>query len=163
MLRFMKCVAEAIAANGVQGLLEMVPGGKYVFDIGADALRRYRDMNARQRLEDDVKQLIEAKADVAIAAARQAVEEAAPQLPPRQKELVTQYLAGLPEAARQSMKRKDDPSGRSLPFGYTIHTSDDVVKMLPQHPPRFVVGDTVPGLTSWRLLERLGGSWGTGS
>jgi hypothetical protein len=29
----------------------------------------------------------------------------------------------MPEAARQSMKRKDDPSGRSLPFGYTIHNA----------------------------------------
>jgi formylglycine-generating enzyme required for sulfatase activity len=158
MLGFMKCVAEAIAANGVQGLLDLVPGGNYVYAVGADALRRYREKNAQKRLEDDIKQMIEAKADAALAFARQAVDQAVPQLPQRDKERVVQYLAALPEAARQSMKRKDDPTGRSLPFGYTIHTAEDVVKVLPQYPPRFTPGEWVPGREeNWRLVDRLGG------
>jgi serine/threonine protein kinase len=157
MLGFMKCVVEAVASKGVAGLLGLVPGGQYVFDLGADSLKRYREKNAKKKLEDEVKELISAKADVALAVAKQAVNEAAPQLSPREKELVTQYVASLPEAARQSMKRKDDPSGRSLPFGYTIRTAEDVAKVLPQYPPRFVAGDMVPGLSSWRLVERLGG------
>jgi serine/threonine protein kinase len=157
MLGFMKCVVEAVTAKGVAGLLGLVPGGQYAYDLGGDALKRYRDKNAKKKLEDEVKELIAAKADVALAAAKQAVEEVAPHLSLREKELVTQYVASIPEAARQSMKRKDDPSGQSLPFGYTIHTAEDVAKVLPQYPPRFVSGDVVPGLSSWRLVERLGG------
>src|SRR4051794_37169717 len=100
MLGFMKCVAEAVVANGFRGLCALVPGGAYLYEVGADALRRHREKKARQKLEDEVKELVEAKADAAIAAAKQAVEEAAPALPPREKALLTQYLASIPGAAR---------------------------------------------------------------
>jgi eukaryotic-like serine/threonine-protein kinase len=158
MLGFMKCVAEAIAANGIQGLLEMVPGGKYVYAVGTDALKRHREKKAQKKLEEDLKEMIEAKANAVFAVAKQAVEEAAPQLQQREKELITQYLTALPEAARQSMKRKEDPSGRSLPFGYKISNPEDVAKVLPQTPPRFTVGEWVPGREeNWRLERRIGG------
>ena len=158
MFEFMKCVAEGIAANGVKGLLEFVPGGKYVHDIGAYAIKRYRDKKAQKKLEDAVKESIEAKADAALAAAVWAVQEGAPLLQGREKELAVQYIAAIPEAARQSLKRKDDPTGSSLPFGYTIHEPGDVVKLLPQHPPRFVPGEWVPGREdNWRLHRKLGG------
>jgi serine/threonine protein kinase len=158
MLGFMKCVVEAVAANGVQGLLEMVPGGKYIYKVGEDAIKRYREKKARKKLEDEVKELIVARADVALAVAKQAVEEAALQLSPREKELVIQYVSAIPEAARQSLKRKDDPTGTSLPFGFTVHEPADVVKLLPPFPPRFVPGEWVPGREdNWRLERRLGG------
>jgi eukaryotic-like serine/threonine-protein kinase len=158
MIEFMKCVVEGIAANGVKGLLELVPGGKYVYDVGAYAIKRHREKKAQKKLEDEVKEMIGARADDAFAQAKQAVEEAAPNLSPREKELVTQYVAAIPEAARQSLKRKEDPTGSSLPFGYTIHEPDDVVKLLPPHAPQFVPGEFLPGREeNWRLERRLGG------
>ncbi len=158
MLGFMKCVVEGVAAVGVKGLLEFVPGGKYLHDVGAHALKRHREKKAQKKIEDEMKEVIAAKADVALAMAKQVVEEAALPITAREKELLIQFVAAIPEAARQSMKRKDDPTGTSLPFGYTIHESDDVVKLLPQHPPRFVPGEWVPGREdNWRLVRKLGG------
>lgn len=157
MLGLMKCVGQAIASNGIKGLLGMVPGGLYLYDVGADALKRHKEKKSQKKLEDEIKQLIEARADAAFAAAKQAVEEVAQQFPSREKELLTQYLSAMPEAARQSMKRQEDPTGTSLPLGYTIHTGEDVAKLLPKHPPQFVAGELLPGLSSWRLDRRLGG------
>lgn len=158
MLAFMKCIAEGIAAVGAKGLMEIVPGGKYLHEVGAHALKRHREKKAQKKIEDEMKEVIGAKADVALAAAKQVVDEVLPQLQAREKELVKQYLASIPEAARQSLKRKDDPTGSSLPFGYTIHEPDDIVKLLPQHPPRFVPGEWVPGREdNWRLVRKLGG------
>jgi formylglycine-generating enzyme required for sulfatase activity/serine/threonine protein kinase len=159
MFEFMKCVVEGIAAAGVGGLLaEFVPGGQYIQEVGAYAIEQYRKRKAEKRLEDAVKELIAAKAGEAITAARRAVEEAAPRLPRREKELVLQFVSGMPAAARNSMKRADDPTGTTAPAGFRIDGPEDVVKLLPAHPPRFVPGEWVPGRAhNWRLVRRLGG------
>jgi len=158
MFGFMKCVAEAVVSKGIKGLLEFVPGGAYLHDIGADAFKRHREMKAEKKLEDDMKEMIAAKADVAIAVARQAVDEVAPHLPTREKQLLTQYVAAMPDAARQSQKRKDDPTGCTMPAGFTFLGGEDIAKVLPQSPPRFVTGQWVPGREeNWRLVEKLGG------
>jgi hypothetical protein len=158
MIDFMKCVVEAVAANGIQGLMELVPGGPYAYKVGADAVRRYRERAAQNQLEDDVKEMIAAGADVALAAAQRAVEEAAPRLAPRERQLILQYVAAMPESARQSLKRPADPTGATAPPGFSIRQPQDVVKLLPQYPPRFVPGDWVPGRKdNWRLVRRIGG------
>ncbi len=56
MFEFMKCVAEGIAANGVKGLLEFVPGGKYV---KPRAVKFCTDPNARTKLVTHEKHVIE--------------------------------------------------------------------------------------------------------
>ncbi|OWK38681.1 protein kinase domain-containing protein [Fimbriiglobus ruber] len=156
----MKCVVEAVVHQGIGGLFEFVPGGNYLYAIGADAYKRYQDKKAAKKLEDEVKEAIVAKADAAIRAAQQAVEasDAARRLPPREKELLTQWVAGIPDAARASLMRKDDPTGTTLPDGYAIRSPEDVVKLLPQTPPRFAAGEWVPGrVDNWRLVRKLGG------
>ena len=166
MFEFMKCIAEGIAAKGIGGLLEEVPYGNYVHGVGAYALKRWREKHAQHNLEEAVKESIGKKADEAIAEARKAVEEGAPQLTGREKELAVQLIAGMPEAVRQSLKRKDDPKGESLPYGYTIYedgTSEEeavakVVELLPPHPPRFVPDEWVPGrVGNWKLVQKIGG------
>ena len=39
MFVFFRCVAEAIVAKGVRGLLEMVPGGGFIYDVADDITR----------------------------------------------------------------------------------------------------------------------------
>jgi serine/threonine protein kinase len=156
MFTFFRCMLEAVLTNGVQGLLEMVPGGKYVYDIGADAFKRYSEKKNRQKIEDGVKEMIAASKQEVKAAVQELVEEVVPRLSKREKELVTQYLTALPESARQSMIRKEDPTGQTLPVGYAIHSAADFVKLLPQYPPRFAAGEDVQGLPDWALDQQLG-------
>ena len=160
MMAFMQCVAEAVACHGVRGLCELAPGGGYLHDVAADALRRHREKRRGRRLEEELKLLVAAKGDEALAAAEQAVRSVASGLSAREQLLLAQYLAGIPEAARRTLRRADDPTGTSLPAGLSLATADQVAGVLPQSPPRFVAGDPVPGLSSWRLIERLGGGGG---
>ena len=158
VFELMKCVVEGIVAKGAGGLLAEVPGGKFAQHVGEYALKRWREKHAQKKLEDAVKESIGKKADEAIAEARKAVEEAAPQLTGRNKERAVQYVAAIPEAARRTLKSKADPTGTSLPFGYTINEPDDVAKILPPQLPRFIPGEWVPGRQdNWRLERRIGG------
>jgi len=56
MFEFMKCVAEGIVAKGAGGLLMEVPGGKFAHDVGAYALKRWREKHAQKKLEAAVKE-----------------------------------------------------------------------------------------------------------
>ena len=53
MLGFLKCVAEAAVENGLKGLLALVPGGPYIYDVSNAALKKYRERkkDAEQRAE----------------------------------------------------------------------------------------------------------------
>ena len=71
------------------------------------------------------------------------------------------YLSAIPEATRQSLKSKADPTGRTAPAGFALKDADDVVKLLPLRAPRFRPGDALPGKPGW-TLERLLGLGGFG-
>ena len=157
MIVFMKCIVEAVVAKGSKGLFELVPGGSYIHDIASDAFKRRREKVAAKRLEDELKELLDAKAELLLGEARKAIQETAPRLQPREAALLAQYLVAVQESARQSMRRKEDPSGRSIPAGYVIRSAADVARLLPNNSPRFLPGDFVPNLTSWRLTKKLGG------
>jgi hypothetical protein len=71
---------DTVAARRSKELHRPVPGReylKYLYEIGADALKRRKDRHEKKKLEDEVKEMIAAKAD----AAKQAVAEAAPVCP----------------------------------------------------------------------------------
>ncbi len=71
------------------------------------------------------------------------------------------FVSGIPDAVRQSLKRPDDPTGRSVPHGFALRSADDVLKLLPVRPPRFRPGDVLPGKSGW-VLEQLLGMGGFG-
>ncbi|MBY0227795.1 MAG: serine/threonine protein kinase, partial [Gemmataceae bacterium] len=55
--------------------------------------------------------------------------------------------------ARQSLRRPQDPTGKTVPAGL------DPVRLaalLPQRPPRFKPGEAVPRAPQWRFVELLG-------
>jgi len=67
-----------------------------------------------------------------------------------------QIMASIPEATRQSLKRKDDPTGRTVPLNFNIATAEDVVKLLPPRSPRFRAGQELPHRKGWQLEKLLG-------
>lgn len=40
---FFQYVAEAVAEQGIKGLVEDVPGGKYAYGVGERVVKKYRD------------------------------------------------------------------------------------------------------------------------
>jgi len=165
MLGFLKCVAEAAVENGLQGLLALVPGGPYAYAVGGAALKKYRERKKDAEQRAEIQQLAEATFEQArveaVEAVRQVLAEKNLTPPPEAVVALELWLASVPEATRVSLKRKDDPSGRSLPDGFVLRDADDVVKLLPPRPPKFTPGAALPGKPGW-VLDRLLGVGGFG-
>ena len=57
---------------------------------------------------------------------------------------------------RQSLKRAEDPSGKTVPTDFVLNAPEDFAKMLPLRVPHFRPGGDLPGRPGWRLEELLG-------
>ena len=56
MLALMQCVGEAVMSKGVRGLVGMVPGGAFLYDVAADAMKRMKDRKQARQLREEVLQ-----------------------------------------------------------------------------------------------------------
>jgi hypothetical protein len=54
MLTFLRCVGEAVVAQGMRGLMGLVPFGEQIYDVAANAIERYRELRREQRLAADL-------------------------------------------------------------------------------------------------------------
>ena len=156
MLVMMKCVAEAVVAKGVKGLAEIVPGGQYLFDVANEALKRMRDRKRATELRAEVLAAAQATNEEAKQIAAQVAREVAAGAPPEDRLALEMYLTQIPGVVRQSLKRADDPSGRSVPDGFALNDAADLLKRLPSRPAKFRPGDPLPGKPGWQLVELLG-------
>ena len=154
MFVFLKCVAEAAAEKGLRGLAGMVPGGPYAIDVARGALERYRARRNAAEMRADIQQLAQASFEVARKAGAEAAKDA--DATPEDRLSLELFLTQIPGAARQSLKRSDDPLGLTVPAAFALNTPDDVLKLLPPRPPKFRPGDPLPGKPGWELVEPLG-------
>ncbi len=156
---FFKCVAEAIVENGLKGLAEMVPGGKFAYDVAEGVWKKYKEQKKEDEQREELAKLAqatleEAKAE-AVKVAREAVSGAEDIID------LELYLTAIPDSVRQSLKRPEDPTGKTVPAAFTLKSADDVLKLLPPRPPRFRPGLALPGKPGW-VLDRLLGTGGFG-
>jgi serine/threonine protein kinase/WD40 repeat protein len=156
MYVLMNCVAEAVMARGVRGLVELVPGGAFLYDVGADALRRMKDRKNAAQLRDEVMKAAGASFEEARQVAQRVAKEVAGAAPIEDRIALEMYLTQIPGAVRQSLKRADDPSGKTVPADFALNEPADLLKRLPAHMPRFRTGDLLPGKPNWQLVELLG-------
>ena len=153
------CVAKAIQNKGIRGLCEFVPGGQYILDVMSDALRLLRE---RKRDADSAKNFAK------IAAA--SIEDAK-KLPRKQPAMLSRrqipttsrigsrsnYISHrFPARCGQSLKRADDPTGKTVPPDFAVNMPEDLPELLPQRVPHFRPGGDLPGRPGWRLDELLG-------
>jgi serine/threonine protein kinase len=130
--------------------------GGVIYDVAEDACQRLREAHQ----EEQLRALVEAAAlaspaEVKAAAEAVAAEVAADQPAPVREGLAV-YLAGVPAAIRQSLRRPADPAGRSVPITFSLKRAEDLLQFLPRRLPRFAPGDRPPGLGDWELVELLG-------
>lgn len=143
MIAFFRCVAEAVVEKGVRGLAGMVPGGGFAYDEAGAAWTKYRDRTHADAIRAELQQLTRTGYEEARREAAAAAREVVGGDPPVELEL---YLAQIPAAVQQSLKRADDPTGTTVPAAFTLSSPDDVLCLLPPRPPRFRPGDPLPGV-----------------
>lgn len=159
MRLFLRCVAESIAEVGFKGLAEMIPGGNYAYSVAEKTLEKWRKKKKDKQQHDEFLALANAKIDEVRNQVAEIVSEVVAQnpqaTPPTANEIIDLklFLEGVPASVRQSLRRVEDPSGTTIPANFDLKEPDDVVKVLPQRPPRFRPNDAVPGKSGW-VLER---------
>jgi hypothetical protein len=84
--------------------------------------------------------------------ARQVAREAKPD----EQVALQLYLTQIPGAVRASLKRADDPSGKTVPPDFALNSPEDLAKVLPPRAPHFRPGADLPGRPGWHLDELLG-------
>ena len=144
MMMFLRCVGEAIVAQGMRGLMGLVPFGEQVFDVAANAIERYRHARLEQQLPADVQQAVQADAPRVAHDAKQIAREVAAGRPEAEIIQLEAYLAQIPGVARQSLRRPQDPTGKTVPGTLNLSDPLQLVNLLPRRAPRFKIGDAMP-------------------
>ncbi|HUR52645.1 MAG TPA: hypothetical protein VMZ71_00810, partial [Gemmataceae bacterium] len=138
---FFRAVAEGVVAQGIRGLAQEVPGGKYFVQLAEFALARYKQLRQQGQLRDDVREMVADEFAKHQQNAKAAVDEVAPPNTPVEDRVALElFLAQIPAAARKTFARPEDPSGRTVPAAFALNTADDVLKMLPPAPPKLRPG-----------------------
>jgi eukaryotic-like serine/threonine-protein kinase len=163
-LAFLRFVAKAVLnaiGFGVGGdfAVEVLP------EIAKDVWERWGKDRTEAQRRADVQALVQTPAaDVqqqVKEAVREVVQEAAWAVSAdRQLQLET-YLNEIPSVARQSLIRRDDPHGRTVPSHMSLRQPEDMLAFLPQRLPRFKPRESPLHGAPW-VLEKLLGVGGFG-
>ncbi len=152
----LQCVGQAIVEKGIRGLLDMVPGGAYAYEVSEAAWKRYRERRQHQQIRDELGQLAQVQFVQARQVAEQVAREVAATADAAERIALELYLAQIPATIQQSLKRPADLLGRSVPHDFALANPETLLKLLPQRPPRFRPEDSLPGKPGWILTELLG-------
>src|SRR5436190_8077407 len=146
-----------------KGFLNAVGGGvagDFVVDVLPEVARDVARWWRKERTPEEQRQDVEALAQAQPAEVREAVKEVVAEVagdqPLEMQFQLERYLTQVPAAIRQSLRRPEDPSGKTVPFSHDLQQSDAILQILPAQLPRFKVGDRpLPGI-DWELEELLG-------
>jgi serine/threonine protein kinase len=154
--RLLRCLAKALARNGLKLLSVLVPGGEVLYDIAAETWEDYRREAGEDVLRQEVQELAQAPADRVRKEAEQAVEATASRLSTDEREALAAYLNQVPASIRRTLRRPADPTGTTVPATRHFNRPEDLLRLLPPRPPRFRPGQRpFPGM-DWVLEELVG-------
>jgi formylglycine-generating enzyme required for sulfatase activity len=154
-LAFMKFVAKAalnVVGFGVAGdfAVDVMPA------MAGDVYKWWAKGKPPQEVREEVEAAAQLPPSDAHQMALEAVAAEAADKPPEVQQLLTKYLELIPLSIRQSLRRPEDPSGRTVTANFSLKTPNDILPLLPARVPRFKSGDRPAGVGDWVLDELLG-------
>ncbi len=156
MMRFLRCVGEALVAQGMRGLMGLAPFGDQIYDVAADAIQRYRQARREQQAAADLQEVVQADMKKIRAEARQIAAEVGAGRSENEIHQIEAYLTQIPGVARQSLRRPQDPSGTTVPASLNLADPIQLAGLMPRRAPRFRIDDVMPNAPQWRFVELLG-------
>jgi serine/threonine protein kinase len=156
MLALLECVGQAVVNKGVHGLAEFVPGGPYILEVVGEAYRLFRERRRNDDLRAELEKAATAGAEEAKRAAEEIARKVAGESSVADRLTLELYLTQVPGSIRQSLKRAEDPSGKSVPADFILNDAADLARVLPHRVPHFRPGADLPGRSGWKLDELLG-------
>jgi tetratricopeptide (TPR) repeat protein len=154
-LALLKFVARATLnaiGGGVGGdfAVEVLP------DIARDVWRWWGKDRSEAERKADVHALVQAPAGDVQQQVKEIVREVAGDRPPDERLTLETYLKEIPSVARQSLRRRDDPRGVTVPANMPLQKAEDLLPFLPQRLPRFKPGERPLANVDWELVKLLG-------
>lgn len=156
MMRFLRCVGEALVAQGMRGLMGLAPFGEQIYDVAANAIERYRLSQRQQQAAADLQEVVQADMQQIRVEAHQIAREVGAGRSEKEIQQIEAYLTQIPGVARQSLRRPQDPSGTTVPAFLNLADPLQLVALLPRHAPRFRIDEAMPNAPQWRFVELLG-------
>jgi serine/threonine protein kinase len=124
--------------------------------VASHLLEAYEKAREKQKLREELEALLRAGFGQFRAELADAMGDHRLQVAEGVRSQVEAYLSQFQVSARQAARLLGDPTATTVPATVSIDDPRQLAAFLPQTPPRFTVGDTVPGLPSWTLVEPLG-------
>ncbi len=155
-MMFLRCVGEAVVAQGMRGLVGLVPFGDRVYDIAGDAVARYRAARKEAQIAADAEAVVQAGVEQIRVEAAAIARDVAAGHPEDAILLLEAYLTQLPGVARQTLKRPGEPAGRTIPATLVLLDPAQLATLVPRRAPRVRAGEPVPNAPQWRFRELLG-------
>lgn len=156
MMRFLRCIGEAVAGKGLRALAGVIPLGECLFDIAADAIERYGRSRQEARIRQDAEQVFQATMEQVRQEAQQIAREVLPQGLAEEVARLEHFLTQVPAVARQSLKRPGDRTGKTIPPHLDLLDPIQLVGLLPRRLPLFQTGEPLPHAPQWRFVNLLG-------
>jgi eukaryotic-like serine/threonine-protein kinase len=153
---FLRCIGEAVCAQGLRGLAGVVPFGEVVYDVAREALERFRLHQDEEQIRAALEEAMRAAVDEVRDEARAVAHEVAVGQPAEIELRLADYLTQVPALLRRSFQRPTDALGLSLPARLVLEKTEDLLPLLPARLPRFKPGDCPSGIGDWELVELLG-------
>lgn len=116
----------------------------------------------RQRLEE-IQTLAGVEWDELEPIIQDVLEESSGQQP-ESFQAATSFLLQIPSAIRRRFRRPENPTGNTIPEGWTLNNPQNLLALLPQQIPWFTPGDRPAEVGDWELTELMeiggiGESW----
>jgi serine/threonine protein kinase len=157
--RFFQNALDACLEQGLPALLSAAfPAAGFVVALAAALFKRYQDHHQLNQLRDDIHALVNANYQQVLQQVRELLDhkQQLRALPPDQRNRLELYLTYIPQAIQQSLRRPEDPSGRTLPPQLVLDSPHDLAPLLPPRPPLFRPNDPLPAKPGWILQQLLG-------
>jgi tetratricopeptide (TPR) repeat protein len=154
-LAFLKFVAKA-ALNAVGGGIAGQLAVEVLPEIARDVWRWWGKDRSEAQRRAEVQALVQAPAADVQRQVKDIVLEVAGTAPAEQQLQLETYLNEIPSAARQSLIRRDDPRGVTVPPSMPLQKAEDLLPFLPQRLPRFKPGERPLKNVDWELVKLLG-------
>ena len=150
-LILLKHVAKALLNHFGGGV-----AGEFVFGIAEDVMKAWqRDCDTRAR-RAELEHIAQATIGEVKLAVAEVVSQVSPDLTEQNRRAITAYLVQIPASIRRTLRRTTDPSGRTVPPGFSVATAKDLTPLLPSRLPRFQPGDYPLAGVDRELVELLG-------
>jgi hypothetical protein len=153
---WLRALGKAIWQEAPKAIISLVPFGENVYAVAERFLKNLSEVQELADRRAALEQLVAQPAEAVAAVARQVAAAVAPDASSEAQLTLARTLELAPLVARSSLRRAEDPNGKSVPVAIRFDQKGALLPFVPAGPPRFQPGDSPASLHGWRLVERLG-------